>query len=48
MFCCLQKYQGFIQVETEAITEYTKKVEGKSKPKWIMEEIEEIVMAQVT
>lgn len=36
-----------MQVATEAITEYTKEVEGKSVPKWNVEEIEEIVIAQV-
>ncbi|KAI9552449.1 hypothetical protein GHT06_022815 [Daphnia sinensis] len=41
-----QKYQDFVQVATEAITEYTKEVEGKSVPKWNVEEIEEIVIAQ--
>nr|CAH0104368.1 unnamed protein product [Daphnia galeata] len=41
-----QKYQDFVEVAQETITDYTKEVDGQSVPKWNSEEINEIVIAQ--
>ena len=43
----MQKYQDFVEVAQETITDYTKEVDGQSVPKWNSEEINEIVIAQV-
>nr|CAH0100563.1 unnamed protein product [Daphnia galeata] len=43
-----QKYNDFIEVADEAISEFTKKVDGKPVPMWSPEEIKEIVMGQST
>lgn len=49
-YCSLrknQKYHDFVEIATEAIMEYTKKVDGKEVPMWNREEVDEIVIAQV-
>lgn len=42
-----QKYHDFIEVADEAISEFTKDVDGKKVAMWPREEIEEIVKGQV-
>jgi hypothetical protein len=43
----IKKYHDFIEVADEAISEFTREVDGKTVPMWSPEEIKEIVMGQV-
>ncbi|XP_046632822.1 cytochrome P450 3A2-like [Daphnia pulicaria] len=43
-----QKYHDFIEMAHEAISEFTKVVDGKTVPMWSPEEIKEIVIGQST
>ena len=44
----MQKYHDFVEVATETILEHTKVVDGKVVPMWDREEVDEIVIAQVS
>ncbi|XP_046449634.1 cytochrome P450 3A14-like [Daphnia pulex] len=43
-----QKFNDFIELADEAISEYTKEVDGKTVPMWTREAIHEIIMGQST
>ena len=43
-----QEYHDFIEIAREAIADYTREVDGKQVPMWNEEEVDEIVIAQVT
>ncbi|XP_046449629.1 cytochrome P450 3A14-like [Daphnia pulex] len=43
-----EKFHDFIEAADEAISEFTKEVDGKPVPIWTREEIDEIVMGQST
>ena len=47
IYTTFKKYYDFVELATEAITEYTKQEKDKAVPKWNREEVEEIVIAQV-
>lgn len=46
-FLLLQKYDDFVEIATEAISQYTKESSGGTIPKWDKREVDEIVIAQV-
>jgi cytochrome P450 family 3 subfamily A len=46
ILCDKQKFNDFIEVLDEAISEFTK-VDGKTVPMWTREAIDEIIMGQV-
>jgi hypothetical protein len=43
----VKKFHDFIELAGEAISDFTKEVDGKTVPLWSREEIDEIIMAQV-
>ncbi|EFX88290.1 hypothetical protein DAPPUDRAFT_311602 [Daphnia pulex] len=43
-----EKFHDFIELADEAISDFTKEVDGKTVPMWSREEIDEIIMAQST
>ncbi len=45
-FCDEQKFNDFIELADEAISEFMKEVDGKTVPMWTREAIDEIVMGQ--
>ena len=45
---CEQKYHDFVEASTESIGDYTKEINGKTVPMWNKEEVDEIVIAQVS
>jgi cytochrome P450 family 3 subfamily A len=47
ILCDKQKFNDFIEVLDEAISEFTKEVDGKTVPMWTREAIDEIIMGQV-
>ena len=46
-FVYVKKFHDFIELAGEAISDFTKEVDGKTVPLWSREEIDEIIMAQV-
>ena len=43
----MKKFHDFIELADEAISDFTKEVDGETVPMWSREEIDEIIMAQV-
>ncbi|XP_046636806.1 cytochrome P450 3A2-like [Daphnia pulicaria] len=43
-----EKFNDFIEMADEAISDFTKEVDGKTVPMWSREEIDEIIIAQST
>ena len=46
-FLNYQKFNDFIEAADEAISGYTKVVDGKTVPMWTREDIDEIIIGQV-